>query len=155
MRRVRFVHHIKNGVLLTCGLTLCACYDYTPIGPIPNPSESPSSKDRPSPLPRQSELSTVEREALESKSKVLLDQCSATYPDISGQRAARVRCLVKGNEAIWSQSVSDGQKERQQLGAYAIQLAEQEDRGTITREQAESQYEEFAASIFEGTGNKR
>jgi hypothetical protein len=94
-------------------------------------------------------------ETIQSKSKALLDQCIGLHPDVQGQRAALVRCLVSGNDALWEQSVSDGQKERQQLGAYAIQLAEQEDQGLISREEAESKYVAYQARILENANPVR
>lgn len=56
-----------------------------------------------------------------------------------------IKTIHSKSNALWDQSVSDGQRGRQQLGAYGILLAEQEDQGSISHEEAESKYATYQA----------
>lgn len=54
-----------------------------------------------------------------------------------------VRCIVAGTDLVLDKADPQSATTRHTLGAYAIKLAEQEDAGEITHEQAERLYLEF------------
>ncbi len=115
----------------TALLFLTSCYDYRPLsGPLTSAGTAPSR-----PSPEQSEA--------EEKAAVAIQKCTDQFPDIAGQKAARVRCIVTSTDAIWDKSLPETSEARHALGSYATQLAEREDRGEITREQAENLYQQF------------
>ena len=115
----------------TTALLLTGCYDYRPLsGPLTTVGNSPSR-----PSPEQSEA--------DEKAAVAIQKCTEQFPDIAGQKAARVRCIVTSTDAIWDKSLPETSEARHALGSYATQLAEREDRGEITREQAENLYQQF------------
>jgi hypothetical protein len=87
------------------------------------------------PSPQQSEA--------EEKAALAVKNCTDQFPETTGSKAARVRCIVTATDAIWDKSLPEGSEARHALGIYAIQLAEREDRGEITREQAENLYMQF------------
>ena len=73
-------------------------------------------------------------------------QCLSKTPDIQGRRGELVRCMVESTDAILNQVDPGTVRERQTLGQFAIQLANQEDKGEITREEAETRYQQFVES---------
>ena len=112
-------------------LVLTGCYDYRPLTSNAGGPESPTGRS-----------SSLQSDA-EEKAALAVKNCTDQFPEAAGQKAARVRCIVTTTDAIWDKSVPEGSEARHALGSYAIQLAEREDRGEITREQAENLYLQF------------
>ena len=124
-------HLVLRLVPTTIALLLTSCYDYRPLsGPVTSNGNASSRLS-----PEQSET--------EEKVAVAVQKCTDQFPDIAGQKAARVRCIVTSTDAIWDKSLPETSEARHALGSYATQLAEREDRGEITREQAENLYQQF------------
>jgi len=117
--------------LISATLLLTGCYDYRPLSVNGNDVGTASEK----PSPQQSEA--------EEKAALAVKNCTDQFPETTGSKAARVRCIVTATDAIWDKSLPEGSEARHALGSYAIQLAEREDRGEITREQAENLYMQF------------
>ena len=130
--------HAKSGLRLirtflisASALLAFGCYDYRPLSGNSNGIGSPSGR----PSPQQSDA--------EEKAALAVKSCTDQFPETTGHKAAQVRCIVTATDAIWDQSLPEGIEARHALGSYAIQLAEREDRGEITREQAENLYMQF------------
>ena len=129
--------------------TLNGCYDYhavsdSPVAFAPNPSrpastatETPSKSQPQNQGPSQLESET------EEKAGRAIKACTDRFPESPGHKADQVRCIVSSTDEVWDQAFPQGKEERHALGAYAIQLSEREDRGEITREQAENLYMQF------------
>lgn len=122
---------IQSLFLTTTALLLTSCYDYRPLSSSGNGSGSPA--DRVSPLHAEAE----------EKSAQAIKICTEQFPETAGKKAAQVRCIVTATDAIWDKSLPESSEARHALGSYAIQLAEREDRGEITHEQAENLYMQF------------
>lgn len=108
-------------------LILTSCYDYRPL------SSEAGMTARPSP----------QRTETEEKAALAVKNCTDRFPEVAGKKAERVRCIVTATDAIWDKAHPEGSEARHALGSYAIQLAAREDRGEITREQAENLYMQF------------
>ena len=156
---------------LALGLvTLHGCYNYFPVGtqaptislpqqqpsgpspqtemgpPKPKPenpgSMSPATPPTPQTGPSSDGQPTISPE-VQQQIAAQQAQCLSKTPDIQGRRAELVRCMVESTDAILNQADPVTMKERQTLGQFAIQLANQEDKGEITREEAETRYQQF------------
>jgi hypothetical protein len=112
-------------------ILLSGCYDYRPL-----------SGEISSPGTQASRSSPQETEA-EQKASLAVKSCTEQFPETAGRKALQVRCIVTATDAIWDKASPQGSEARHALGSYAIQLAEREDRGEITREQAENLYMQF------------
>lgn len=112
-------------------MALSGCYDYRPIsGGVSQTANTPVK-----PTPQESEA--------EEKAAQAVKTCTEQFPETSGHKTALVRCIVTATDAIWNITLPQGSESRHALGSYAIQLAEREDRGEITRAQAENLYMQF------------
>lgn len=127
--------------LIWVGLvSLAGCYDYPPVA---SPTPSPVSPTQPTTTPPPTR-SVREEEALESAHLVRETQtCVDQFPNQKGHKADQVRCIVSKTDAILDQTHPETRKLRQSISAYAIQLAEREDRGEISHEQAENLFMQF------------
>lgn len=151
-------------------IMLSSCYNYFPVGTpapaIPSPQQQPSGQTPhtemgpPKPKPEnssgipsttpstpQTQLSSDGQPTIspEVQQQIAAQQarCLSKTPDIQGRRAELVRCMVESTDSILNQADPGTIKQRQTLGQFAIQLANQEDKGEITREEAETRYQQF------------
>jgi hypothetical protein len=126
-------------------IILSGCYDYHSVseGPStfsPTRNASPSSPAANQGNPQGPSKAEAETE---TKANQAIKHCTERFPETPGHKTDQVRCIVSSTDAIWDQAFPQGSEERHALGAYAVQLAEREDRGEITREQAENLYMQF------------
>jgi len=132
LRCAKPVSHLFWSCLISgAALVLAGCYDYRPL-----------SSDINSTGAQVNRAATQESEA-EQKAASAAKGCMEQFPEIAGRKALQVRCIVTATDAIWDKEAPQGIEVRHALGSYAIQLAEREDRGEITREQAENLYMQF------------
>lgn len=131
-RKLSYFRHAGIILIGAVPVLLVGCYDYRPLTSN-DKITAPSAVGQPS--PRLSED--------EEKAAMAVKNCTDQFPETAGHKADRVRCIVTATDAIWDKSLPQGSEARHSLGAYAIQLAEREDRGEITRDQAENLYMQF------------
>lgn len=126
-------------LLLGLPFSLSSCYDY---GPPPATSEMQRGTET---RPESARPNTQNRAEDEEGRKIEsgTQACLSRFPDQPGHKADQVRCIITATDAVLDQSHPESTQQRRSLGAYAIQLAEREDRGEITREQAENLYMQF------------
>lgn len=122
---------VRTFLSVFAAFLLTACYDYRPLTSNAAGAGTPTFT-----------ASSLHSET-EQKSALAIKTCTEQFPETPGHKAARVRCIVTTTDAIWDKSLPEGSEARHALGSYAIQLAEREDRGEITREQAENLYLQF------------
>ena len=141
-------HFTRLAIAITACLHLTGCYDYHGIThsvnsspnsvhsattpPLPKSETSPNSPSQP-PLDEQTE---------EQLTKAV-ENCMNRFPETPGHKAEQIRCIVSSTDDIWDKAAPKSKEDRRALGSYAIQLAEREDRGEITRERAENLYMQF------------
>jgi hypothetical protein len=159
-------------LLVVSASLLMGCYSYYPVGPSQVPQKTPQRlpqalplppqsappahrqpQPSPSPLPPQPAQPTLPQPSTqphqypdaqaEQATAAAANDCVQRIPDQAGRKAELVRCIVAGSDAVWDRADPQGAAQRHAMAAYAIQLAEREDRGEITREQAESLYQQF------------
>ena len=124
------------------------CYDYKPVLAEKNPDPeitlaSPQGSQPPKTL-SEGDDSVRKREALESERLIKETQvCIEQYPDAPGRKADQVRCIVTKTDAILDRTHPETTDVRRSISAYAIQLAEREDRREITHDQAENLFMQF------------
>lgn len=126
-----FAEVLRSFLIGGTAILLSGCYDYRPIASDINSPGSQVSRS----LPQESEA--------EQKASLAVKNCTEQFPETAGRKAVQVRCIVTATDAIWDKAAPQGSEARHALGSYAIQLAEREDRGEITREQAENLYMQF------------
>ena len=130
---------LKPYLLASLLAALTSCYDYAPP-PSSNPAQPGADKSLAA--NRGNSTSRADDEAsqkIESGTQACMNQ----FPDRSGHKAEQVRCIIAATDVILDQTHPESAQQRHSLGAYAIQLAEREDRGELTREQAENLYMQF------------
>ena len=119
---------------------LAGCYDYPPV-------MSPAASEASPAQPKSTSAPTRtirEEEALESAHLIKETQtCVDQFPNQSGRKADQVRCIVSKTDAILDRTHPETRELRRSVGAYAVQLAEREDRGEISHEQAEDLFMQF------------
>jgi len=131
-RWAKAVSHLFCSCLISgAAVLLTGCYDYRPLSGDINGAESQANRTS----PQESEA--------EQKASLAVKNCTEQFPETAGHKALQVRCIVTATDAIWDKAAPQGSEARHALGSYAIQLAEREDRGEITREQAENLYMQF------------
>lgn len=159
----------KSTLWFTLALSLAGCYNYYPVGTptppgsstatgLPEQAGTTASQDvsRPvpneaAPSPRKTKGRSVPNQPTEQDQKeaaAAAEKCQKTIPDVVGRKAELVRCIVTSSDAVWDRADPQGTTQRRALGDYAIQLAEREDRGEISREQAEKLYQQFVSKNF-------
>jgi hypothetical protein len=140
-------------LLVVSASLLMGCYSYYPVGPSRVPQKTPQHLPQALPLPPQPAQPTLPQPSTqphqypdaqaEQAAAAAANDCVQRIPDQAGRKAELVRCIVAGSDAVWDRADPQGAAQRHAMAAYAIQLAEREDRGEITREQAESLYQQF------------
>jgi len=153
-------------------ITLQGCYSYFPVGsltptpttpphqqqpkgqtpptemgpPKPKPENpavaSPPTPPTPKTLPSSDGKPTISPE-VQQQIATQQAQCLSRIPDTQGRRSELVHCMVESTDAILNQADPGTMKDRHAIGEFAIQLADQEDKGEITREEAEARYQRF------------
>lgn len=129
---------IRTLLLAVSSVCVSSCYDYATLPTTPNPQGTGSPQGvTPPPAQNKAEEETAKKIEAEAQS------CMKKFPDRTAHKADQVRCIISGTDVILDKVHPEGTAQRHALGAYAIQLAEREDRGEITREQAEDLYMQF------------
>lgn len=161
---------MKRFSWLVIPLVMSGCYNYYPVGqpgaytgqsqqvgpqqrslpqnqaavaqkPLPVPP-APVQPGQP-PQAVQPQSSSMSKDQVEQEIASAHKECTTRIPDAAGHRAELIRCMVAGSDAVLDRVDPQSTQQRHALGAYAVQLAEREDKGEITREQAENYYQQF------------
>lgn len=141
-------HFTRLAIGITACLHLTGCYDYHGITHSANswPNSAPSATAAPPPKSETSPNSPAQPpldEQTEEEIAKAVENCMNRFPETPGHKADQIRCIVSATDDIWDKAAPNSKEDRRALGSYAIQLAEREDRGEITRERAENLYLQF------------
>lgn len=128
--------NLRLGCFFILGLLnglLNGCYSYPPIV---SQSSLPASG-------HPDYGSTPDQTETEKQLKSATEHCMAKHPETKGHKAEQVRCIITSTDQIWDRVQPEDREYRKALGDYAVQLAERQDRGEISKEQAENLYMQF------------
>ena len=139
-------HFTRLAIAITASLYLTGCYDYHGIthsvNSTPNSAPSASAAPRPETNSNSPSQPPLDEQTEEQLTKAV-ENCMNRFPEAPGHKADQIRCIVSSTDDIWDKAAPSSKEDRRALGSYAIQLAEREDRGEITRERAENLYMQF------------